>query len=109
MNWNDRDYTLTPKQPKTTGEALGHAGTSTKASHIMITEITTASLYAALQLASAMIRAGERAVFAPSHLAARFWERVGTSGGALEAVVDRVAVRCGIDISAYMIERAYGL
>lgn len=75
----------------------------------MITEITTASLYAALQLASAMIRAGERAVFAPSNLVAGFWERVAARGEALEAVVDRVAVRCGIDISAYMIDRAYGL
>jgi hypothetical protein len=27
----------------------------------------------------------------------------------LEAIVDRVATRCGIDIGAYMIERVYGL
>lgn len=75
----------------------------------MISKIDTAwMIYALLQLASAMIRAGERAVFAPSHLVARFWERVGTSGEALEAAMNRVAVRCDIDISAYMIERAYG-
>ena len=31
------------------------------------------------------------------------------TGEALEAIVDRVATRCGIDISTYMIERAYEL
>lgn len=75
----------------------------------MTNKIISAFLYAVLQLAQAMCRAGERAVFAPSHLAARFWERVGASGEALEAVVDHIAVHCGIDISVYMIDRAYGL
>lgn len=75
----------------------------------MINEITTTSLYAALQLASAMIRAGERG--SVRAIASR-GPRLGALGGrreAVEAVVDRVAVRCGIDISAYMIDRAYGL
>ncbi|MET4312841.1 hypothetical protein [Bradyrhizobium sp. RT4b] len=75
----------------------------------MITEVTTAFLYAMVQLAGALSRAGERAVFAPSHLAARFWERVGDTGETLEATLDYLAARCGIDISAYMIDRAYGL
>ncbi len=74
----------------------------------MITEITTASLYTLLQLAWVMVRAGERAVFAPSHLEARFWERVNNTGEALETLVDRVATRCGIDICEYTINQAYG-
>ena len=74
----------------------------------MITEITTASLYLMAQLAGALSSAGERAVFAPSHLAARFWERVGDTGETLEATVDYLAARSGIDICSYMIDRAYG-
>lgn len=75
----------------------------------MVTKIITFSLYAVLQLAGTLSRAGERAVFAPSHLAARFWGRLSSTGYALEAAVDRVSARCGIDICAYMVDRAYGL
>jgi hypothetical protein len=74
----------------------------------MTNKIIYASLHATLQLAHAMCRAGERAVFAPSQLEARFWESVRASGEALEAAVDLLAVRWGIDISRHMIDCAYG-
>lgn len=73
----------------------------------MITKITIVSLYAILQPARAMSRAGERAVFAPSHLRSRFWQRVGSSGEALESFLDRAATRFGI--SAHLVSRSYGI
>jgi len=88
---------------------LGLAGTPTKASQTMITEIITALLATALDSAWSMCRAGQKAMLAETDAAVRFWERIGRAGVALEAIVDRLAARCGIDISAYMIGRAYGL
>lgn len=73
----------------------------------MITKITTAFLYAVLRPATAMSRAAEREVFSSSHFAARFWERVGDTGLALEGLVGHVAARCDIDISTHMMDRAY--
>lgn len=75
----------------------------------MISKITTALLTAALDTAWSMSRAGQKAALVQSDVAARLWMRVGNTGEALEAAVDRVAARCGIDISACMIDRAYGL
>lgn len=71
----------------------------------MITKLTTVSVYPILQLAWALCRAGERAVFAPSDLAARFWTRVGNTGETIEAFVDCLASKLGIDVAAHMIER----
>lgn len=74
----------------------------------MVTKIITALLVAALDTAWSMCRAGQKAALAQLDIVARFWLGVGNTGEALEATVDRVAARCGIDISACMIDRAYG-
>jgi hypothetical protein len=71
----------------------------------MITRITKALLTATLQLAWAMIHAGENAVMARSSTVASFWERVGNVGETLEAIVDYAALRCGLDMSAHMISK----
>ena len=83
--------------------------TNEKTSRIMFTNITTVLLDAILRLAGAMIRAGEYSVLSPWYSAAGFWQSVAATGEALEAIVDRVATRCGIDISADMVNRGYGL
>lgn len=45
-----------------------------------------------------MSRARQNGVLSPYDFVARFWERVGATGEALEAAVERVTVRLGIDI-----------
>ncbi|GAA0001890.1 hypothetical protein BDS110ZK4_56670 [Bradyrhizobium diazoefficiens] len=77
--------------------------------HIMVSQIITALLVAALDTAWSMCRAGQKAALAQSDIVARFWLGVGNTGEALEAIVDRVSAWCGIDISASMIDRVYGL
>jgi hypothetical protein len=73
----------------------------------MIRSITTVLLAATLDIAGPMCRARENAVFAELDVLARFWERVGDIGDALESVADRLAARWDIDIGTYMIDRAY--
>jgi hypothetical protein len=73
----------------------------------MITYIVTRVLYSVQQFAEVMIRAGDNEVFARSNLAARFWQHMGGAGLALDDLVGRVTDRCEIDLSAYMIDRAY--
>ncbi|MGY4500401.1 hypothetical protein ACVWYH_004332 [Bradyrhizobium sp. GM24.11] len=51
-----------------------------------------------------MCRARQNAVMAESNILARFWNYVGDAGEALEAALDRVAARRGIDISAIMLD-----
>jgi hypothetical protein len=75
----------------------------------MINSLTTALLVTALDLAWPMIRARENGVVSSYSSVARFWEGVAATGETLETFVDRVAARCGIDIGARMIERAYGI
>jgi hypothetical protein len=70
--------------------------------------ITTVLLAATLDIAWPMGRARENGVMSPYASVARFWERVGDVGEALEARVDRLATRWDIDISTYMMDRAYG-
>lgn len=74
-----------------------------------IKSITTVLLAGTLDIAWPMCRARENAVFAQSDFLACFWCRVGDTGYTLEALVDRLATRWDIDISTYMIDRAYGL
>ncbi|MET4070625.1 hypothetical protein ABID58_005432 [Bradyrhizobium sp. S3.2.6] len=74
----------------------------------MITKIITAALYATAQFAAALARAGERAVCAPTTIQARFWEGVGRAGEALERSIGGLDERLCTDLSAYMIQRAYG-
>jgi hypothetical protein len=69
--------------------------------------ITTVLLAATLDSAWLMCRAQENGVMSPYSSVDRFWQRVGGIGEALEAFVDRVATRFDIDISTYMIDRAY--
>jgi predicted TPR repeat methyltransferase len=69
--------------------------------------ITTVLLGKILDFAWPMCRARFKGVISPPTSVARFWELVGGTGEALEALVDRVATRFDIDISTYMIDRAY--
>jgi hypothetical protein len=73
----------------------------------MISHIVIRVFYSVQQLAEAMIYAGENAWSTPSNFAARFWRRLGATGLALEDLVGRVTDRCDIDLSSYMIDRAY--
>ena len=51
-----------------------------------------------------LCRARFRGVMSPFTSVARFWERVGSAGEAIEAAVDRVAAR-NIDIGGHMMGR----
>jgi hypothetical protein len=73
----------------------------------MISHVVIRVFYSVQQLAEALIRAGENEWSTPSNLAARFWHRMGATGLALEDFVGRVTDRYDIDLSAYMIDRAY--
>jgi hypothetical protein len=74
----------------------------------MFIRIATALLASTLNVAWPMCRAGQNAVLVESDTVARFLERIGSAGEALESLVDRLANRWGIDIANQMIERAYG-
>jgi len=69
--------------------------------------ILTVLLSKALGVARPMCRARFKGVMSPYTAIARFWERVGGVGEALETLVDRLAARSQIDISEHMMNRAY--
>ena len=73
----------------------------------MSIRVLTSILHAVELSAWTMISAGERAVFAPTDSGVRFWTVISCAGEALEAFVDRISSRLGVDMSEYMIDRAY--
>ncbi|TYL86774.1 hypothetical protein [Bradyrhizobium cytisi] len=74
----------------------------------MIKSLVTAVLASILDIAWPMCRSRENAVIAQSDTAARLWVAMGRTGKTMEALVDHVAARCGIDIAQHMIDREYG-
>jgi len=69
--------------------------------------ITTVLLVVAFDRAWSMYKAGQNAERTPSNLIARLWERLGDTGYALAEFIGRLAERWDIDISSYMMDRAY--
>lgn len=71
----------------------------------MFNRIATAMLASTLNVAWPLCRAKQNATLAESDAVASFWEHVGSAGEALEALVDRLAIRWGIDIAGHMYGR----